>query len=199
MLGWNTWSYCARARRSNCLSPHVWNLIQVANTDSLWATIAHCIITPDSRSMTSCVKRTYINTFSPGNNECSFGCLQAILCRAAHHQTAELQHAPDWWQRWTGPSVPQPCWAHRPGPISIRRGPAGSLQRSAERRSGAATGSQRSTQIHGIPSCGLCFVDASWFQRKTTHGVEPIGYLCRHEWRQLPEDPRCSPESKAQW
>lgn len=178
MQGWSMWSYRTWARRSNCLSPHVWNWIQVANTDSRWATIAHCIITPDSRSMTSCVIRTYINTFSPGNNECSFRCLQAILRRAAHHQTAELQPAPDCWQRWTGPSVPQPCWAHRPGFISIRRGPAGPLHRSADCRSGAAAGSQRSTQIHGIPSCGLLFVDASWIQRKTTRThVEPIRYL----------------------
>lgn len=42
----------ARTRVARSVSPHICNLIHAANTDGLWATAAHCIVTTvDSRSV----------------------------------------------------------------------------------------------------------------------------------------------------
>lgn len=66
---------CTSACRSYCLLSR-YNLIDAANTDSLWATIIHYIIRPDRRSMTWADNHTTTHThshtqsLSPGNNRC---------------------------------------------------------------------------------------------------------------------------------
>lgn len=177
-------------------SLRVGNLMRAANKDSLWATIAHCIIMSDSRSMTSSDSHTHTHkthahsaSFSLGNNDCRFGSLQAILCRAACHQTAELQPARGKWWSWTWTwtcklpfcQISPPCWERHPGPFTRRRPPAGSLLRTAERRSGGGPGGQRSTEIHRFPSRGLCSLDPSRFKREATDNPEPLWHLCRPE------------------
>lgn len=144
---------------------------------------------------------TAVLSFCPGNDGNSFGSPQALLCRAACHQTAG-HWTGNWCCRPAFRSMSPPCWARQPGSFTRRRPTAGSLLRSPERWSRGVPGGQGSTQIHRCSACGLCPVGSSGFQGDATHGCKPLWDLRRPEGRQgleLQEDPWCSVESKTQW
>lgn len=103
MLCIGIWSYTPPQPAGHVASLHVSNLIRAANRDSLWATIVHYIIMPDSRYIAHAADHahTQLHTLSSGNNDCSFGAFQAILYRATCHQTAELQFV---WCQWSSPT-----------------------------------------------------------------------------------------------